>query len=84
MTTKNKTPFNRQLAIKSELSSETERRDKITEMEKRGFTCVRTYERERSYHDQVATGYRHVKMRNVGSHSMLLYGAVFRRVETDG
>ena len=68
-------------SIKSELSSAEERADKITEMNKRGFVAVRTWERELTFNDYVATGYRQAKMRKTGEHASKRYGVLFRRLE---
>lgn len=76
--------FNQLRSIKSELSSETERADKIMEMNKRGFVAVRTYEYERERKDYVATGFYGAKHRYNGSESRLMYGVVFRRLEEVG
>ncbi len=82
MTTFNR--FNQLRSIKSELSSEAERADKIMEMNKRGFVAVRTWEREVTFNDWVATGYHQAKVRCVGEQSNMRYGVMFRRVEEVG
>ena len=78
MTTKRQTPFNQMRSIKSELGSEEERADKIIEMNKRGFIAIRTYEREVTYNDWVATGYHRAKFRHKGENSSMKFGVVFR------
>lgn len=79
--TRQKTAFNRGGPIKSELSSEAERADKIIEMNKRGFVAVSTWERELTYLDRVATGYKNGPLRNVAEYSNKKYGVKFRKVE---
>lgn len=74
-------PFNRGGVIKSELGSEQERVDKIMEMNKRGFVAVRTWERETTYLDRVATGYKKTPLRNVAEYSSKKYGVKFERVK---
>lgn len=80
MTTQ-KMAFNRGGCIKSELGSPEERADKIIEMNKRGFVAVSTWERELTYLDRVASGYKGVPLRNVGEYSNKKYGVKFRKVE---
>ena len=81
MTTK-QTGFNQLRSIKSELSSEQERADKIIEMNKRGFIAVRTWEREVVFNDWVATGYHQAKVRCKGQQANMKYGVMFRRIES--
>lgn len=78
MTTKRQTTFNQMRSIKSELGSEEERADKIIEMNQRGFIAIRTYEREVTYNDWVATGYHRAKFRHKGESSSVKFGVVFR------
>lgn len=80
MTTKTN-PFNRGGVIKSELGSEQERVEKIIEMNKRGFIAVATWERELTYLDRVATGYKNGPVRNMGEYSSKKYGVKFRKLE---
>lgn len=77
-----KTPFNQMKSIKSELSSEQERADKIIEMNKRGFIAVRTWEREVVFNDWVATGYNAAKFRHKGEAVNQRYGVMFRHQST--
>ncbi len=73
--------FNQLRSIKSELSSEQERVEKIMEMNKRGFVAVRTWEREVTFNDWVATGFHQAKVKHKGETVNMKYGVMFRRVE---
>ncbi len=79
MTTFNR--FNQLRSIKSELSSEQERDDKIAEMKKRGFYAARTWNREVTFNDWVATGFHQAKVKHKGETVNMKYGVMFRRVE---
>lgn len=83
MTTKRQTTFNQMRSIKSELSSEQEREDKVAEMEARGYQVARYYEREVTFNDWVATGYHRAKFRHKGESSSKKYGVVFRPSSVD-
>lgn len=83
MTTKNKTPFNQLRTIKSELTSEKEREEKVEEMTKRGFYVARLFEYEKDRSDYVATGYANVSYRYSGNSGRTVYGVIFRR-DCDG
>ena len=71
----------RTFPIKSELSSEKEREEKIAEMEARGFSVRRLYEYTKERSDYVATGYHAVKYRYNGSEGRTVYGVIFKSVD---
>lgn len=73
------TPFNRPIAIRSELSTPEEREEKIKELTARGFVVKRLYERIKGHSDYVATGYSNQPLRRGTSTHRKVYGVVFDR-----